>query len=221
MKLIADFLSDLKQNNNKLWFDAHKAEYKAALDAFTQIVAAGIEEVSRAVEPLDGLRPQDCVYRIYRDVRFSPDKTPYKSHFAAFIGPGGRKSEAGIYFHFSPDSVFMGFGEYQPDGEQIKGLRQELDYNFGEFQKLINSQKFKAFWGEPKGEKLKTLPKGYQADNAAIEYLKFKQMYFGKELSPKDFTIEKFPKILAEGMQLAIPVRDFLKNAVGKGKEEK
>ncbi len=114
----------------------------------------------------------------------------------------------------------MAFGAYQPEPDQLKGLRQELDYNLDEFLRLTNEPAFKKFWGELKGEKLKTLPKGYSADNKAIEYLKLKELYFEISLKPDSFDPESFPKRVAEGLKLAYPVWTYLKKAMGREKVE-
>lgn len=210
---IIPFLTQLADNNNRPWFEAHKGEYKAALDEFTQIVTDAMAECGKlGMPPQEGVEAKNLIMRIYRDVRFSPDKSPYKKNMAASIAPGGRKGGGpAVYLHIQPGECFLGFGMYEMESDRLKRLRQELDYNYQEFKGLIEDPAFRTFWGEPKGEKLKTLPKGYEAQNPAIELLKMKQLYFIHDLKSNETNERIVPQLCAHALQLSLPVYEFFK----------
>ena len=170
------FLGKLSKNNNKPWFDKHRDDYQAAkedYEVFVTEILAGLSTIDTAFKEQQA---KDCIFRIFRDVRFSKDKTPYKAHFGAFFSKGGRKFPgAGYYFHLEPGGKsFAGGGLWVPEAPLLKAVRQEIDYNFDEFSTIIGNKKFKTLFKEINGEQLKTIPQGYTADNPAIEYLKMK-----------------------------------------------
>ena len=138
------FLTALKKNNNKPWFDAHRAQYEAARIDFSNFIQLVIDAVQKSDTTITGMTARDCIFRINRDIRFSKDKTPYKSHFGASIKRSGRKSPfAGYYFHCEPGNSFVGGGMWMPEPAALKNMRQEIDYNWDEFQQIINEKNFK------------------------------------------------------------------------------
>jgi len=140
------FLKDLKKNNNKPWFDLNRKRYEEAKTDFANFVQQVIDAHSKKDKTISALKAKDCMFRINRDVRFSKDKSPYKTNFGASINKGGKKafSTAGYYFHLEPGQCFVGGGIYQPMPDELKKVRQEIDYNFKDFTKIIQSKKFKA-----------------------------------------------------------------------------
>lgn len=172
------FLSALKKNNNKPWFDAHRAQYEAGRIDFSNFIQLVIDALQLKDTTVTGLTSRECLFRINRDIRFSKDKRPYKSNFGASIKRGGRKSGfAGYYFHCEPGQSFVGGGLWMPDASQLKKLRQEIDYNWDEFQGLLKEKKFKKIFGDlyiNDDISLSTMPKGYEKDNPAATYLKLK-----------------------------------------------
>lgn len=170
------FLKTLDKNNNKPWFEANKEAYQDAKADYESMVQQLIDGLAKQDAAVDGLQVKDCVFRIYKDVRFSKDKTPYKTNMGAAFSPGGRKSpRPGYYFHLQPGGQsFAGGGLWMPDGPLLKKVRQEIDYNFDEFQNIISNKEFIKYFGKIEGESLKTVPQGYQPDNPAIAYLKLK-----------------------------------------------
>ncbi|CAL1521305.1 DUF2461 domain-containing protein [Chitinophaga sp. MM2321] len=172
------FLKSLKLNNNKGWFDEHRDTYLAAKEDFENMVQQLIDGMARQDATLAGLQLKDCVFRIYKDVRFSKDKTPYKINMAASFQAGGKKSPlAGYYFHLEPGgNSFAGGGLWMPPAPALKKLRQEIDYNFEEFEHIISNKEFIKHFGKVEGDALKTAPQGYQPDNPAIAYLKLKSL---------------------------------------------
>jgi uncharacterized protein (TIGR02453 family) len=173
------FLKELKKNNNKPWFDLHRKVYEAAKIDFTGFIQEVIDGHAKKDPSIKSLVARDCLFRINRDIRFSKDKSPYKSNFGASINKGGRKAmnSAGYYFHLEPGQSFAGGGIYMPMPDELKKVRQEIDYNFPEFKKIINSKKFKSVYGglDKSPEFLLTrVPKGYEPDNPAADYLRLK-----------------------------------------------
>jgi uncharacterized protein (TIGR02453 family) len=207
-----DFLAKLEKNNNKPWFDKHRDDYAVAKEDFEAMITelyAGMTELEPAME---GHKPKDAIFRIFRDVRFSKDKTPYKAHFSAYMSRAGRKApDAGYYLHIQPGGKsFLAGGLWMPEGPLLKATRQEIDYNFDEFKKILGNAAFKKEFKKLEGEELKTLPAGYTADNPAIDYLKKKSFMVSTPIADKDITSKQFvPKIL-KLTRLMKPLVDFL-----------
>ena len=171
------FLDELSQNNEKSWFDQHRSDYETARRAFEQFVDGLIDEL-RESEQLQGLAAKDCVARIYRDVRFSKDKSPYKTNFGALIAPGGWRSGAlGYYVGLEPHGRSMvAGGLYSPTPEQLDRFRQAIDEDAAAFQRVTGAQEFVEVFGEVEGERLKTAPKGYDRAHPRIALLQLKQV---------------------------------------------
>lgn len=173
-----DFLSGLKENNNKEWFSANKPHYEIARKEFERFVDALIARIAAFDPAIAHFTAKDCVFRIYRDVRFSADKSPYKTHFGAHITSAPKKSEihtrAGYYIHLEPGASMLAGGAYLPESAWLKAIRQEIAYNFEEFKSILADKDFKRYFGEIEGEKLKRNPADYPADHPAIELLKQK-----------------------------------------------
>lgn len=172
------FLKDLKKNNSKAWFDTHRKMYEAARDDFENFIQTVLDKHSKNDADLKELTARKCMFRINRDIRFSKDKSPYKTNFGASMDKGGKKSGlAGYYFHLEPGKSFSGGGLWMPEPGSLKKVRQEIDYCFDEFKKIISSKKFKsAYSGLYTGEgvQLSKVPQGFEKDNPAAEYLKFR-----------------------------------------------
>ncbi len=176
------FLKDLKKNNNKPWFDKHKPLYEEVKNDFTAFVGELIKEMNKVDKTIGEQEAKKAVYRIYRDIRFSKDKTPYKINLGAGFGKGGRKTKyAGYYFHIEPGgNSYIGGGLWRPENEDVKKVRQEIDYNYDDFKKIIGRKSFARLF-EPYDDKQKTVPQGYTADNPAIEHLKYKSFIYGAD----------------------------------------
>ncbi|HEX6192862.1 MAG TPA: DUF2461 domain-containing protein [Chitinophagaceae bacterium] len=208
------FLKGLKKNNNKPWFDAHRDNYDNARKDFEIFIQAVIDAHSKKDPDLKNLTAKNCLFRINRDVRFAKDKSPYKKNFAASMDKGGKKSGlAGYYFHLEPGNSFMGAGIWQPEPSSLKNIRQEIDYNADEFHKIINSTKFKkTFKGLYTGEdvQLKKIPHGFEKDNPAAEYLKFKSWMVLQELTDEEILSNTLLKKTLDAFALAQPFIKFL-----------
>ncbi|MDR1543523.1 MAG: DUF2461 domain-containing protein [Prevotellaceae bacterium] len=177
-KYILNFLRELNENNNREWFAANKETYNIAVDFFKKEVAELIVKISQFDPEIKYLTPENCVFRIYRDIRFSPDKTPYKTHFGAYMAAGGgRKSPlAGYYFHFAHNEVFLSGGIYCPEKDTLKAVRKAIDANFDELNEIASFPDFKKYFDKiiPFEQTLSKVPAGFSADSPAAEWLKFK-----------------------------------------------
>lgn len=210
------FLKDLKKNNHKEWFDANRKQYEAAKEDFTALVKEVIEIHGQKDEGIAGLLPKDCMFRINRDVRFSKDKSPYKTNFGASFARGGKKSTfAGYYFHCEPggDGSFVGGGLWMPEAENLKKVRQEIDYSLAEFEGIIKNKKFTSVYnGLYQGEdaKLTREPKGYEKDNPAIEYIKLKSFLAMQPLTEADLTSKDLVKKITTAFEALQPLVAFI-----------
>ncbi len=191
--LILDFLIDLKQNNNREWFNAHKDYYDEARNEFIKLVEAIIPALATTVPGIANLTIKESIFRIYRDVRFSKDKSPYKTQFGAYLAPGGRKSiYAGHYIHVEPDNSFLAGGAYRPQSDKLKNIRSEIMYNIDEFKGIINDPGFIKLFDTISGSKLKRPPVGFPKDFEDIELLKFKDYTIFHPIENKAFNNPSF-----------------------------
>ncbi|KAA5536854.1 DUF2461 domain-containing protein [Taibaiella lutea] len=209
------FLEQLKLNNNKEWMDANRKVYEAAKADYESFVTQIIGGLSK-MEPLMGeLTAKQCIFRLNRDVRFSNDKSPYKSHFGAYFSIGGKKSpHAGYYLHVEPGQSFIGGGCWMPEAAMLKGIRQEIDYDFDAFKAIIQGKSFKKLYPKIDGEQLKKAPQGYDVENPAIEYLKHKSFTVGHSVPDKEFVSKQAVDKVLSSFETMKPFIDFLNRAV-------
>ena len=212
------FLTELKENNHKPWFDAHRAAYEAARIDFSNFIQLVIEAVQKSDTTITGLTSRDCLFRINRDIRFSKDKTPYKVAFGASIKRGGRKSPfAGYYFHLEPGQSFVGGGLWMPEAVVLKNMRQEIDYNWEEFQGILSQKEFKKQYGDVyKGGdvSLTTMPKGYEKDNPAAGYLKLKSFIAETKLADEELTKGSLHKKTVAAFEALQPLLHFINRTI-------
>lgn len=212
------FLSGLKKNNNKPWFDAHRAQYEAARIDFQNFIQLVIDHLGRTDTAIAGQHARDCLFRLNRDIRFSNDKTPYKKAFGASIKWGGRKSiYAGYYFHLEPGASFIGGGLWMPEAPALKAVRQEIDYNWDEFQSLLSAKAFKTNFNDLyKGGdvSLVKMPKGYTVDHPAIDYLKLKSFIAETHIPDAVLTTAALHKKTVAAFEALYPFLQFLNRAV-------
>ena len=184
LQVTLDFLGKLQAHNNREWFETNRVAYERAREEFEIFVDAVIDAYGR-VEDLSGISAKDCIFRIYRDIRFSKDKSPYKTNMGAEIVPGGRKSgRLGYYVHLAPhDESMIAGGLYMPTGEQIAKFRQAITRDAVPFKKIIAGRNFKKYFGTLAPEKLKTAPLGFARDHPEIELLKWKQVVVRHQLA--------------------------------------
>lgn len=220
MEKTIDFLKKIKSNNNKEWFDKNKEKYLAAKEEFEAVVEKIIKAVHKSDKKISAeMKGKDCTFRIYKDVRFSKDKTPYKTNMGASINPGGKKSlVAGYYLHVEPGgSSFLAGGVYMPEPQLLSAIRQEIDYNAAPLLKILNSASFKKYFkGFDDEGKLKTAPKGFEKDHPQLEFLKNKHFVVSHKLSDKQLLDKNFPDQVALGFKAMQPLLEYLREAVAK-----
>lgn len=213
------FLKGLRKNNTREWFEKNRKAYEAAREDMNQLVDDVIRQYGKKDEGIAPLVAKECVYRINRDVRFSKNKAPYKNNFAASLIKGGKKSlNAGYYIHIQPGGEsFIGGGRYMVEPAELKKIRQEIDYSWEEFSKIILNKKFKNLYGElerGEGMALSREPKGYEKDNPAIEYIKLKSFVATTDLSDEDLTSKDLVKKITAAFETLQPLIIFLNRAL-------
>jgi uncharacterized protein (TIGR02453 family) len=212
------FLTGLSRNNNKPWFDAHRAQYEAARIDFQNFIQLVINDLGRNDATIAGLQARDCLFRINRDIRFSNDKTPYKVAFGASIKREGKKSPyAGYYFHLEPGRSFAGGGLWLPEPPTVKAVRQEIDYNWEEFQNLITAKTFRSVYGDlyqGSDVSLSKAPKGYEPDHPAIQYLKLKSFIAEAPLADAELTKATLHKKTVTAFAALYPFLHFINRSL-------
>ena len=213
------FLKELKKNNNKPWFDENRPKYESAKADFIQFIQKVIDTHGKKDPTINTLVAKDCLFRINRDIRFAKDKSPYKTNFGASINKGGKQSvsSAGYYFHLQPGQTFAGGGIWMPAPEDLRKVRQEIDYNFADFKKIIGAKKFKSVYGDLSHEaeyKLTRLPKGYEADNPAAEYLKLKSFIASIELKDAELTDKDLVRKTVNAFEALQPLIEFINQSM-------
>lgn len=203
------FLSALSANNDRRWFADHRAEYDYLWQWWNDAVQRLIDRVAQFDDEAEGLQARDCVFRIYRDIRFSPDKRPYKDHFGAAIGRGGRQCKRSSYYlHISPGECHIVAGIWSPDTHVLTALRRAIDDNFDEWRSIVEAPEFaKRF--EMWGRSLKTAPKGFDKASPALPYLRMKEYCFDHRPEPAFFTTDWIERV-ASLFKMLKPMNDFL-----------
>jgi uncharacterized protein (TIGR02453 family) len=216
MNSVLLFLSELQENNNKIWMDEHRKWYEQSKESFIQLVDTILKGLQQVDEGLQGLEAKDCIFRLNRDVRFSKNKAPYKNNFAAYIAEGGKKSNAaGYYIHIQPDGESMlGGGIYNPPSEELSKIRQEVDYNPEGLRNIFASQKFRDLFGAIQGEKLAKAPKGYPSDHPYIEVLKLKSFFVFHKLTDDEVKSSEFPENALNILKEIAPLNEYLNVAI-------
>lgn len=215
-KTTLSFLKDLKKNNTKEWFDENRKRYEAERKKFISFTEELIKMISKFDPSVADVDPKSAIFRINRDIRFSADKSPYKSNFGVSISKGGKRSSyCGYYLHVEPGGIFAGGGQYAPSPEGLKAVRDEIYFNLPEFEKILKNKAFLAeFKGLDEIEKLKTAPKGYEKDHPSIPYLTHKHFVVSRAFSDADVTSPDFMKKLESLFKAQKPFVDFMNRAV-------
>ena len=208
------FLKDLQANNNKDWFTSNKDRYESAKAEFESFITELFAQISIFDPSISHLKAKECIFRIYRDVRFSKDKSPYKSHFGAHISIAPKKSEihtrSGYYIHIEPGDSMLAGGAYLPQGDWLKGIRQEIDYNGADLVKILENPEFKNTFGQIEGDKLARMPKGYPEEHQFIELLKMKSFLATHKVSDTELSKPNFMQTATEVFKTLKPLGDFL-----------
>jgi uncharacterized protein (TIGR02453 family) len=223
MQTIFDFLNGLSQNNTREWFDAHRDLYEQAKAEHHQLLTDILTHLTKIEPEFVHLKAKDCTFRIFRDVRFSKDKTPYKDHFGAYLERDGRKSiRAGYYLHLQPGGSMLAGGMWMPEPDMLRKIRQEIDYNAPKFRQIIDSETFVKNYGSLLREdqlfgmprQLKRNPKEYPADHPESELLRLKDFSVSHSLTDAQVLAPGFAAQAVQIWQTLKPLNDFLNEAV-------
>lgn len=210
------FLKTLKRNNNKEWFDANRNVYESAKKDFLQQVDEILNRMKSFDTTLIDLEPKNCVFRINRDIRFSSNKEPYKTNFAASFSKGGKKIEcAGYYFHLEPGNNFIGGGYWMPASDALRKIRMEIDYNYDEFKSILQNKSFiKIYNGLSDDVKLSRPPRDYDETNPAIEFLKLKSFTAMVALNDDEILNKNLTSVILKYFEAIKPLIDFLNKSI-------
>ncbi|MDE6135653.1 MAG: DUF2461 domain-containing protein [Muribaculaceae bacterium] len=215
MKDLFIFLEQLAANNNRTWFAENKASYDSLRKAWCTDIQKLIDSMSVWDPALRHVDASDCLYRIYRDTRFSPDKTPYKTHFAALISPWGRRTQkAAYYIHAGVDECALYGGVWCPPRPMLAKLRKAIVDNIDEFRSILAAPDMQALYPGWYGSALKTAPKGYDRNHPDIDLLRLNEYGKCHELSREFFTRENWPEEAAELFSTLKPMVDFLNYSI-------
>jgi uncharacterized protein (TIGR02453 family) len=215
MKEVFQFLSELKENNNREWFHANKARYAAAKATYDEFVGRLIGEIAAFDPEIEGLAVKDCLFRIYRDVRFSGDKRPYKTHMGAFMARGGKMApRGGYYLHVEPGNALLAGGIWCPDPALLKALRRDVFDNVEEFESIVHDPAFALHFRVDDDNTLQKVPSPFPREAPASRWVKYKS-YTASSLLPGDFFDgDDAVQRVAARLKLLLPFNRFLNYTV-------
>ena len=214
-KRLLNFLSKLSKNNTKEWFESNRKEYEDLRGEFLLFLDKAIVDMAKFDPQITGIEAKKTTFRINRDVRFSPNKRPYKANFGASIKADGKKSSfAGYYFHVEPGKSFLAGGLYLPDAPILQKVREEIDYNENDFRKILSNKSFKTYFKTLQGDQLKNPPKGFDKEHTAIDLLKYKSYLMVHSLSDKDLMDPSFEKKMLLVFKAMLPLIHYLNKAI-------
>lgn len=217
MENVLLFLKELARNNNREWFQSNKKWYDESKGKILFLTEVLISEIRKFDKEIPQLNPSDCLFRIFRDVRFSADKSPYKTNFGSYIAKGGKKAVyAGYYIHIEPESSFAGGGIYMPDNESLKSIRNHIAENGDEFSSIINDSEFKNTFPDMYDDRLKTAPKGFSPEHEFIELLKYKSFAFTHRFSDEEILSKNFIEGIVQSFRKLHAANLFLNAALQK-----
>lgn len=227
MKQILSFLRQLQKNNNREWFQAHKEDYLAAQARWNQFAEELIQCIGEYDPTVRGLTVKDCTYRIYRDVRFSKNKDPYKTHMGVYVCRGGKKSGySGYYFHVSSGVDEWGFnghlfaaGDYMAEPRVLRVLREDIEAGGGDFDAIVKAAALHGYQLD-ESMKLKRVPKGCNPDGPWAEYTKYKLYCLMASTDDAFVTAPDLARRVAEQFRPTKPFLDYINRAINYVKEE-
>ncbi|MFV5699455.1 DUF2461 domain-containing protein [Flavobacterium sp. ZT3R17] len=212
------FLDDLKANNNRDWFLENKKRYEAVKKEYQQLVT-DLLDVMKPMDPsLEMLEVKNCTFRINRDIRFSKDKTPYKSHLGVWLSSGAKgMNRSGYYLHLEKGASFIAGGLYCPEAQDLKKMRKEIAYFHDDLEAILNEKDFKReFKDFDRNEKdtLKNPPRGYEKEHPAIEFLKLKSFECSQRIDISEVTKKDFVATMSKKLITLKPLNDFINRAL-------
>lgn len=218
---ILQFLGELEVNNQRDWFDANRERYDKTRKDFLDLTTWLIDEIRKFDPEVPRLQAKDCMFRIFRDVRFSSDKRPFKTNYGSYITRGGRKAGfAGYYLHLQPGECFIAGGNYMPSPEHLQSIRQEIYYHADEYLALLTSEPFKSTFDVHYSDALKTAPKGYPKDWEHIGLIRNRSYGFGHNLKEEEVLSQDFPQECIKYFKIIFPVNRFFNRAIDENMSE-
>ncbi len=216
MQATLKFLKNLKENNDKVWFGNHKDEYLKVAEEFLFLTELLISKIEKFDKSIKGISAKNCIFRIYRDVRFAKDKSPFKTNFGAFIKQGGKNSPgAGYYIHIEPEKSMLGGGIYMPPSDVLFKIRNSILKDSKPLKKILKDKEFQKTFGEIyKEDKLKTAPRGIPKDHPDLDLLTHKHYTIVKTLSDKEVTSKNFTRDAEETFNLMRPFNFYLNSII-------
>lgn len=208
-KSTLDFLKALHKNNDREWFNAHKAEYLKAHENVCSFIDSLIPEMNKQDE-LETTSGKKSLFRIYKDVRFSKDKLPFNPRFAFSFQRATKYRRGGYYVNITPGKSFMACGFFGPNPDDLKRIREDIDQNYKDWKKLLSNKGIKTHFGEMIGEKVGSAPRGYSKDHPAIELLRYKQFLFRFDFKDKEVLSENFAKTIQTKFKAILPFFDYM-----------
>lgn len=199
------FLKQLEKNNNREWFNNNKDEYKG-LETQVKEFYETLTTIMHKNDQIDKLK----MFRIYRDVRFSKDKTPYNSHFSGYFGRATAKLRGSYYLRIKPNATLIGCGFWNPNKEDLFRIRKEFELDDSEIRTIINEKTFKKIWGTFVGDEVKTAPRGFDKEHQSIDLIKKKQFLFIKEFTDKEMLSPEFQKTVYNAFKAIRPFFDYM-----------
>ncbi|MEN2489917.1 DUF2461 domain-containing protein [Flavobacterium sp. B11] len=212
------FLDDLKKNNNREWFQENKKRYEVFKKDYHQLVSDFLDAMKPLDPSLELLEVKNCTFRINRDIRFSKDKSPYKAHLGIWMS-GGTKglNRAGYYVHIEKGASFIAGGFYSPESEDLKKVRKEIAFFYDDLQEILNNKDFKKEFGSldiNENNSLKSMPRGYEKDHPAIEFLKLKSFTATQKYDISEVTQKDFVKKISQKLIALKPLNEFINRAL-------
>jgi len=204
-----DFLKQLQKNNNREWFAKHKSRYEQELAQIICFADDLLERMNKH-DQIENESGKKCLFRIYRDTRFSKDKTPYKNHWSGNLRRATKKLRGSYYFHIEPGKSFLGGGFWNPEPADLKRIRDEIAYDASEFHKVFSNKTFKSTFGKLSGEKVQTTPKGFDPSHPEIDLLRHKQFILIREFSDKEVMDAHFVKEVNETFKRMRPFLNLM-----------
>ena len=215
MERTLSFLRSLTRNNNRDWFNAHKREYQDALEEFRELSETILKGIVQFDPTLVRTVARDSIFRIYRDIRFSRDKSPYKTHFGCWMTKGGRKStDAGYYIHLEPENSFMAAGVHSPPGEQLHLIRQEIVFNPKEYLDIITSLSNGKYTRAGRDDMLKAGPAGFPKDFGHPEEIRYRHYIFSRNYSDQQVCSPGFAPEVVEDFRGLYPLVKYMNHAM-------
>lgn len=204
-----DFLNDLAANNNREWFQKNKKYYEKSHEEMIAF-AANINQLMAQHDKVEEVSPKKSLFRIYRDVRFSKDKSPYKNNWAGSLKRASALLRGGYYYHIEPGKSFIGGGFWNPNPKDLKLIRSHLSFDPEPLSKIAKDPKLKAVFGNIQGDKLKNAPRGYEPEDPAVAWLKHKQFIVMKSFSDQEVMGDNFAEEVNKAFKTVRPFFDYM-----------